>query len=1252
MMKNIYLGVFCLLLSLHIQAQAPSNDECTGAIAVGVNNDNSSTISYNGILGYATESRASCVGSFYPARDVWYKFIATRSIHNITLDPISYTDYVFEVFKGSCGMLEPISCVNSTALDEVEAVVLKDLTPSETYYIRVYNLYGDATPNGKFKLCINSNTSTIPNDECAGAINVPVADQGQMYTNVGATVSMPVCKGAAQRDIWFKFVATSTRHQIFSMPNYGFDPVITEAFSGDCGHLVSIKCSDAPDQVLDLTGLVRGATYYYRVALGNNSSLQTNIYTRVAAVPLPPANDECTGAVLLPVNNNNSSQLSYSTSLGYVSESMPGCISSNYPANDSWYKFVATAADHNITLNPTSYEDFIFEVFRGNCGQLVPIACVNETASNEKEAAVVHNLQPGETYYIRVYNRFGSASSAKTFNLCINTSQTAIPNDECAGAIEVPVTGRGGGSQYTNVGATLSVPPCYGTADNDIWFKFTATQSRHRIYTGANEGNSPIVTQVFKGDCGNLTSILCYSGLTQLADLTGLTPGAVYYYRIYMGDGSNLRTNIYTEVSAPALPPGNDECPGAISLPVNNNSSGTLSYNSSLEFATQSMPPCINYGYEANDTWYKFVATATTHDVVLTTTTSNDYAMQIFGGACNSLQSLACTDESGLGEKEAAVVNNLVIGNTYYIRVYNHHGDATPTRTFNLRINTNTSAIPNDECTGAIEIPVGESNNQLRYSNIGATLSMPACSGMADNDIWFKFRATSTRHQVSAYALSGDQPVFIQLFKGVCGTLEPVLCYDYFNGLADISDLTPGATYFYRIYFGYGDKLRTDFLTTVKAPLPRPPKPVLTTGAVQCTADTLKVYAGNLNAGNTIRAYLNGNLINYDDARKLLWWYPNPAGANIIKAIQVTPDNNVSDTAVLQVETVKADVVNVTVSSSAQHICEGMPVTLTAAVSNGGYNPGIIWEVNGQQVLTGTYSFTSRSFQDGDKILVKITSNAACVETSQVSSNEIALKVDPRISVTSTVLVPEKICAASDLVVTVSPGNNTPQGTTVRLFEETAPGSWVVLDAQVYTGSPLKWNVQPGNIRSERRYFADMLLPANQTCAQTINSDTVIMTLQELLTAPRISVLDNILKIDNYDGTADIKWQLKLGSSWSGIAGEHQVVLEPGKEGVYRVVITKGGCEALSNELTVPAPPEIKCYPVPSSEFIYVGPLFDADQWDLLEIIGLDGKKYFAENIKGRRNLRITIAHLQAGVYLLQLHGQAGSRVQKKIVKL
>jgi hypothetical protein len=1144
--------LICLLFPFYTSAQAPANDECTGAVMLNVNNNTSSAINYNSVLGYATQSMAACISSSYPAKDAWYKFVATSTVHNITLKPIGSDDYVFEVFKGSCNALQSIACVNNTALEEAEAVVLKDLNPSETYYIRVYNYYGDATPNRSFNLCINTSTTTVVNDECSGAIEVPIDFTAKSYANTDATVSMPLCKGIAQRDIWFKFVATGTRHQIYSEPNYGTDPVIMEVFTGDCDHLVSMKCFDAPNHLLDLPNLVPGTTYYYRVALGNNSSLQTNIYTRVTEAAPPPDNDECTGAVLLPVNNNNSSQLSYNSSLQYATESLPGCSSTTYAANDTWYKFVATAAEHNITLNPTSTNDFIFEVFKGNCGQLVSLACINQTGFEEKEATVVRNLQIGDTYYIRVYNRIGDASPTRTFNLCVNTSTSVIPNDDCTGAIDIPITERNAGHQYTNLGATLSAPACYGTADNDIWFKFTATQTRHRIYAGANEGNSPIVIQVYQGDCSNLTSILCYNGPTRLADLNNLIPGNVYHYRIYMADGNSLRTNIYTEVSAPALPPGNDECTGAVALPVNNNTSTALSYNSSLEFATQSMAACINTGYEANDTWYKFVATATTHNIVLTPTNSGDFVLQVFKGDCNGLSSIACKNESGLEEKEAALVDNLTPGNTYYIRVYNRYGDATPTRTFNLMINSTTSVIPNDECSGAINIPIGEQNNQISYSNIGATLSMPACSGVADNDIWFKFTATSTRHQISAYASSGDQPVFIQLFKGYCASLVPVLCYDYSNGLADISNLTPGETYSYRIYFSNGDKLRTDFRTAVKAPLPKPPTPVLSAGNTQCAADTLKVYVTAIDAGNSIRAYVNGYRMNYD---KLLWWYPNTAGTNTIKAIQVTPENNISDTAVLQITTV------------------------------------------------------------------------------------------PLVSLTSTVNAPEKVCASSGFTVTVTPGVNTPSQTTVRLFEENT-----LLDTQLYTGSSLTWNIP--SVNTQKRYYADMIPPADVSCVQVLNSNTVIVMADEPLITPRIILLDNMLKIDNYQASADISWQFRSDNTWLDIEGEHRDVLEAVNMGSYRVIIRKGECEAVSNEITLTTPVQIKFYPVPTEEFIYIGPLNETAQWALLEIMGLDGRKYISENIEGKSLIQIRVGQLPKGMYIVQLHSKTGNRMQKKIIKL
>ncbi|HEX6429540.1 MAG TPA: hypothetical protein VF008_17730, partial [Niastella sp.] len=280
-----------------------------------------------------------------------------------------------------------------------------------------------------------------------------------------------------------------------------------------------------------------------------------------------PANDECSGAIALPVNNDNSNTLNYNGALGYATQSAAPCVATGYEAKDAWYKFTATATTHNITLTPISFDDYIFQVYSGSCGSFVSLACINSTGLNEKEATVINNLTVGNTYYIRIYNRYGDATVNRTFNLSINTSTTTIPNDECSGAINIPTNGSTSSTVYTNIGATLSMPGCSGTAYNDIWFKFTATSTRHQIKS-YNPDDRPTVIQVFQGSCNSLTSILCFDYPNNIADLTNLTPGTVYYYRIYL-KGSTVNTNISTYIESPALP-ANDECSGAIALPVNN----------------------------------------------------------------------------------------------------------------------------------------------------------------------------------------------------------------------------------------------------------------------------------------------------------------------------------------------------------------------------------------------------------------------------------------------------------------------------------------------------------------------------------------------------------------------------------------------------------------------------------------------------------------------------------------------------------
>ena len=532
-----------------------------------------------------------------------------------------------------------------------------------------------------------------------------------------------------------------------------------------------------------------------------------------------PANDECTGAIPLTVTTDNFCTSAYTANITGATQSLSPCISTTYPAMDVWYKFTATATTHSILLTPTSYTDFIIQVYSGSsCSSFTSIACINNTDLAEFEGGTLTNLVSGNTYYIRIYNKFGWPNIQ--FKLCISTNTAPIPNDEATGAVLRP-TGSSEYTHFSNLGATLSLPACTLSADNDIWFKFVATSTRHIVrYSSAGTYDYPTAVQVFSGTPGSLTSIRCYGGSDNAADINGLIPGATYYYRIYVSSGNAVKTDFTTYILTPVAGPVNDECTGAISLPVNADNYCNNAYTANVTGATQSLPACIATGYSALDVWYKFVATGTTHSITLTPTSFTDFLIQVYSGSCSSLSSIACIDNTSISEIEGGTLTNLTPGNTYYVRIYNRY--AWPDLQFQLCINSNNRPVPNDEAAGAITRPtIG--TDYTRFTNLGATLSLPACTLSADNDIWFKFVATSSRH-IIRYNSAGNStyPLASQIFSGTPGNLTSIRCYGGSDNAVDISGLTPGTTYYYRIYISSGSSAKTDFTTYISTPVSGP----------------------------------------------------------------------------------------------------------------------------------------------------------------------------------------------------------------------------------------------------------------------------------------------------------------------------------------------------------------------------------------------------------------------------------------------
>ena len=105
--------------------------------------------------------------------------------------------------------------------------------------------------------------------------------------------------------------------------------------------------------------------------------------------------------------------------------------------------------------------------------------------------------------------------------------------------------------------------------------------------------------------------------------------------------------------------------------------------------------------------------------------------------------------------------------------------------------------------------------------------------------------------------------------------------------------------------------------------------------------------------------------------------------------------------------------VGVSVSASANPVCQGTPVTFTALPVNGGNTPSYQWKVGGLNAGSNSSTFTYTPVH-GDVVSCAITSNEACVLNNVAFSNPVVMTVSPLLPA-SVHIVPSAnpVCAGS-----------------------------------------------------------------------------------------------------------------------------------------------------------------------------------------------------------------------------------------------
>jgi len=260
----------------------------------------------------------------------------------------------------------------------------------------------------------------------------------------------------------------------------------------------------------------------------------TNAMTAIMYVYRPSNSNSVWGVHLA---QNNTAQTNAAQTVASFTTTLPKTVS---------MAFVGNSSVNTWTL--TSGVGWTMPTFPSSATQ------IRNTSGNTLSHSAAYNIQSNaSTLNSLTLTQSSSVSTGRSY-----ISWYELTNDDCTNA--VPVTVNAGAtclitSTATTASATQSLAGCSGSADDDVWFSFVATNNFHTISatgTGSPALANPVI-EVFSA-CGG-TSLACSNtttGTTESFTLYELTVGATYYYRVYSNANGSGQGGFTTCVATPA----------------------------------------------------------------------------------------------------------------------------------------------------------------------------------------------------------------------------------------------------------------------------------------------------------------------------------------------------------------------------------------------------------------------------------------------------------------------------------------------------------------------------------------------------------------------------------------------------------------------------------------------------------------------------------------------------------------------------
>lgn len=302
----------------------------------------------------------------------------------------------------------------------------------------------------------------------------------------------------------------------------------------------------------------------------------------------------------------------------------------------------------------------------------------------------VDNLAAGTWWTFIAPNAFTGypCGTSNNYVASINCVPLVVAaNDECVGALPAvwnttcnPITG-------TVDNATQSLTGCSGTANDDVWYSFVATNTTGVIEVAGSASFDPVI-ELFDACFGN--SLQCIDnnfgvGTIESGIMTGLTIGNTYYVRIYdAGLGIPATTSFTLCIYDIPPPPVNDDCSGAIAITCNTPISATTGFaNAEVGVAT------CGTTISAPGVWYTVVGNGGLITASLCTGTGYDSKLNIFSGDCSNLVCVGGNDDFCGVQSEYSWTGT--DGTLYYILVQGYNNAVG---NFTLTVTTTAPTAP------------------------------------------------------------------------------------------------------------------------------------------------------------------------------------------------------------------------------------------------------------------------------------------------------------------------------------------------------------------------------------------------------------------------------------------------------------------------------------------------------------------------------------------------------------------------------